>query len=451
MWRDEGRPPHGAARNLRRRRFFLDGVAILRDHSLQETFYTSSEGPGIPAQPESDQMETSGHPDPAIVKPDSLPRHSVLAPVIIGLGLAAITADFARAADAYLPIVMPITGFLSVEGGSQRNGAVMALEHAPGGKSIDFPIFDTGTSATGAATALDKALSSQKAIAAAVSVFGTEMVAMMPVATEYKVPLLTISGLAKITESGNPFIFRFLPNDREIKVAHARYVVEVMHKTKIALISDTTAYGQGGYVLLQEDFAKLGVKPVYEDSSIAPDTKDMSPLLAKVKASGADVIVVHSVSTPMTLIVKQAKAAGLNLPIVNSSSIVEPTAVALFEPAELAGVCAETPSAPEARPTPRIKEWADAYTKRFGIEPDGLALGQYDGVMMALTLIAKGAKTPEDLGAALQRETYEGVAMTYKSNGHGDLAHDADIVCWDGTSRIPKIVIHYSGEQLVLK
>ena len=246
---------------------------------------------------------------------DHTTAQASLPPLVVGLGLGArSTDDFANAADAYLPIVMPITGFLSVEGGSQRNGAVMALEQAPGGMKVDFPIFDTGTSATGAATALDKALSSQKAIAAAVTVFGTEMVAMMPVAAEYKVPLLTISGLAKITESGNPYIFRFLPNDREIKVAHARYVVEVMKKTKIALISDTTAYGQGGFALLQEDFAKLGTKPVFEDNSIAPDTKDMSPLLAKVKASGADVIVLHAVSTPMTLITKQIKSTGLEHP-----------------------------------------------------------------------------------------------------------------------------------------
>src|SRR3984885_5320745 len=235
---------------------------------------------------------------------------NALAPLVIGLGLAGIAGGIARAADAYLPIVMPITGFLSVEGGSQRNGAVMALEHAPGGKTIDYPIFDTGTSATGAATALDKALSNGKPIAAAVSVFGTEMVAMMPVAAEYKVPLLTISGLAKITESENPYIFRFLPNDREIKVAHARYVVEKLNKTKIALISDTTAYGQGGFVLLKEDFTKLGAKLVYEDSPIAPDPKDMSPPLSKVKASGAEAIVVHSVAEPMALIVKQARAAG---------------------------------------------------------------------------------------------------------------------------------------------
>src|SRR5262249_31389922 len=114
--------------------------------------------------------------------------------VTLALGMAAVTLDVTAAADAYFPIVMPITGFLALEGGSQRNGAVMAFEHAPGGKTVDFPIYDTGTSATGAATALDKALSGQKALAAAASVFGTEMVAMMPIAAEYKVPLITIAG-----------------------------------------------------------------------------------------------------------------------------------------------------------------------------------------------------------------------------------------------------------------
>lgn len=356
----------------------------------------------------------------------------------------------ALAADYYFPIVMPITGFLSVEGGSQRNGAVMAFETASG-LSVDYPVYDTGTSATGAAAALDKALSSGKAVAAATSIFGTEMVAMMPIAEEYKVPLLTISGLSKITESGNPYIFRFLPNDREIKVAHARYVKEQLNLTNPALIGDTTAYGQGGFKLLQENFAKLGIKPAFEDSSIAPDTKDMTPLLTKVKQSGADSIVVHTVAAPMALIIKQARASGMDLPIITGSSLVEPTVTVLFEPAELANACAETPSAPEARATPEMKAWADAYKQRFGIEPDGLALGQYDAVMMALKLIGEGANTAEKLREALQKATYTGVAMTYKSDGEGDMAHDADIVCWDGKSRVPNIAAHYAGEDLVLK
>jgi branched-chain amino acid transport system substrate-binding protein len=361
------------------------------------------------------------------------------------------TAGGAVAAEYYIPVVVPVTGFLSVEGGSQRNGAVMALENPPEGVQVRYEVYDTTTSPTGGAQAMDQALSAGDAIASAVSVFGTETVAMVPVGTEYGVPMLTISGLSTLTESGNPWVFRFLPNDREIKVAHARYVVEELKKTKPALIGDTTSYGQGGFALLKENFAKLGVTPAFEDSSIAPDTKDMSPLLTKIKESGADSIVIHTIGAPMFLIIKQAKAAGIDLPLIVGSSIVEPTATVLFEPAELGGVCAETPSAPEARATPKMKEWADAYMAKFNQEPDGLALGQYDGVMMALQMIANGATTAEEMRDALASSTYEGVAMTYKSSGGGDMAHDADIVCYDGKTRIPVIAKHYSGEELVLK
>jgi branched-chain amino acid transport system substrate-binding protein len=364
--------------------------------------------------------------------------------------IAALASSSALAIDVNIPIVMPITGFMSVEGGAQRNGALLALERAPASVKVQSEIYDTGTSATGAAAALDKALSARPAIAAAISIFGTEVVAMMPVAKEFKVPMLTISGLSRVTESDNPYMFRFLPNDREIKVAHARYVVEKLNKKKIALVGDLTAYGQGGFKLLQEYFGKLGVKPVMEDS-VAPDAKDMSPLLRKIRDSGADVIVIHTVAQPMALIVKQARVAGIDLPIVNGSSIVEPHITALFEPKELANVCAETPSVPEARATPEMKAWADAYKAKFGLEPDGLALGQYDGVMMALTLIGNGADTSEKLIAAFHGTTYKGVAMTYKSNGKGDMSHDADIVCWDGTSRIPSRAAHYAGEEMVLK
>jgi branched-chain amino acid transport system substrate-binding protein len=168
-------------------------------------------------------------------------KHSISTRAVVGLGLLAAVPVSARAADVYLPIVVPVTGFMSVAGGSQRNGAVMAAQNAPSGLKVEAPVFDTGTSASGAATALDKALSDKPALAASASVFGTETVAMVPVSADYKVPLLTISGLSKLTESGNKYVFRFLPNDREIKVAHARYVVDTLKAKKIALIGDTTA------------------------------------------------------------------------------------------------------------------------------------------------------------------------------------------------------------------
>lgn len=357
----------------------------------------------------------------------------------------------ATAAEVYLPIVMPITGFLSVEGASQRNGAVMAIEDAPKGVTVKFEIFDTGTSATGAATALERALNSGKAVAVPSTVFGTEMVAMAPIALEYKVPLITISGLAKLTESGNDYIYRFLPSDREIKVAQVHYAIKVLGKTKPALITDNTAYGQGGKVHMEEILQKMGVNPAYQEE-IAFNQKDMTALIDKITRAGADVIFLHMVSHPMALVVKQARALGIDLPIVTSSSMVAPTATALVEPSDLAGVCGETPSAPEAAATDKIKEWADRYRARFGVEPDGLALAQYDGVAMALHLVAtKNVSTAEEMRAALSSSTYEGIAKTYKSNGHGNMAHDADVVCYDGSSRIPTVARHYTPEELMMK
>jgi branched-chain amino acid transport system substrate-binding protein len=44
---------------------------------------------------------------------------------------------------------------------------------------------------------------------------------------------------------------------------------------------------------------------------------------------------------------------------------------------------------------------------------------------------------------ALTSKRYQGLAMTYYSDGKGNMAHDAIIVCYDGTSRVPAIVKRY--------
>ena len=365
---------------------------------------------------------------------------SILAVAIV----AGIPSIGVRAAEVKIPIVVPITGYLSVEGGSQRNGAVMALSNPPAGVTVTYEVVDTGTSATGAANALERALSAGDAIAVAASVFGTELLAMMPIALDHKVPLITISGTAKITEMGNPYILRFFPSDAVVKVAHARYAVEELGKKRPAVIYDTTAYGQSGHDHLLENFKKLGVTPVF-DEVVSLDVKDMLPVLNRVKQANADVLILHMIAQPMALIIKQAKAMGLNLPVVAGSSMIEPTAAELLEPAELKDVCGETGSSPASGGAPEMEKWAADYRTAFNTDPDGLALAQYDGLMMVLEAVAKGAKTPEDVRAALSSTTYKGIAMTYKSNGRGDMAHSAVIACYDGTTRTPTIAKRYEN------
>src|SRR5262249_5023384 len=107
------------------------------------------------------------------------------------------------------------------------------------------------------------------------------------------------------------------------------------------------------------------------------------------------------------------------------------------------GVCAETNASPVSGGSPEIDRFLAQYRAEFKTEPDGYALGQYDGVMMMLAAAAKGVVTPEGVTKELSSTTYRGLAMTYKSDGQGNMAHSAIIVCYDGTSRTPKIVKRY--------
>jgi branched-chain amino acid transport system substrate-binding protein len=360
------------------------------------------------------------------------------------LGFAVALAGVAPAASAQaidIPILVPVTGFLSLEGQSQRDGALLALNEAPGGIASLHPVFDTATSPEIAVNALEKALG-DKPIAVVASMLGTQMLAMLPVAQDAKVPLVTISGTAKITALGNPWVFRFFPGDSVVKVAHARYVIEVLGKEHPAIIYQNDAYGQSGLDYLTKTFTSRGVKPVLSEG-VDVAVKDLLPVLSKARAAGADVIVAHLHAPSTALLIKQAVSGAGGLPIVAGSAMATPATAALLEPAELRGVCAESASAPNVPNTPAGERFLAAYRTAYHADPDTYALAQYDGTMMVLDAIAKGAGSSEALRAALATGSYEGVAMRYKSDGTGDMAHSAIIVCYDGTSRLPKIVRRY--------
>lgn len=353
-----------------------------------------------------------------------------------------------RADEVSIPVLVPLTGFLSLEGQSQRNGALLALRHPPPGIKATTEVADTGVSPEIAVNALEKALGG-KPLAIVASMLGTQMLAMMPLAAEAKVPLVTISGTAKITEMGNPWVFRFFPGDEIVKVAQARYTVEVLGKKRPAIIYQTTAYGQSGRTHLDATFRKLGAPPVFEEG-IGVDVKDLLPVLAKAKGAGADALAIQLHAPSTALLIRQAASMGLGLPIVAGSAIHQPSTAALLEPGELKDVCAESAASPISGGGAALESWVAAYREAYHAEPDAYALAQYDGTMMVLREAAAGARTREALRQALATARYDGLAMTYKSDGSGNMAHSAVILCYDGASRAPKIVQRYENLDGVL-
>jgi branched-chain amino acid transport system substrate-binding protein len=337
-----------------------------------------------------------------------------------------------------LPILVPITGALALEGQSQRDGALLAFESLKQGPPFHHPVFDTSSNPQIAVQAFERALSeSPKPRALMGPIDGNSMLALLPLAARENVALLAVSGTARLTELGSKHIFRFFPSDAVVKAAQARYAVEELKRTKVALVYQNTAYGQSGNEQLGRWFESLGAKIVYRNS-VPVTTKELSGVIAQVRDSGADVVALQLHSGSSALFVQQAARAGLDLPIVGGSALHQPSTAALLEPRELKGVCAETASAPAA--DLKLADFARDYRARYKTEPDAFALAAYDAIQAA----ALAARSPRPLHESLAELSYAGLAMTYRSNGKGDMAHDAIIVCYDGTSRTPRIAKRYA-------
>jgi branched-chain amino acid transport system substrate-binding protein len=352
-------------------------------------------------------------------------------------------AASAQSKPVTIPVLVPLTGFLSLEGTSQRNGADLALREAADA-GVRYDVSDTATSPEVAVNALERAMTGDNVIAIVAPMLGTQMLALVPLADEFNVPLVTVSGTAKITELGSPNVYRFFPGDVVVKRAHARYALEELGIKRPAIVFQTTAYGQSGRAELAKNLTELGSPPVVEEA-IDVSVKDMLPVLSKVRASGADGIMLHLHAGSTALVIKQARAAGIDLPIVAGSAMHQPQTAALLEPRELAGVCAESGSSPISGGTPQMEDFAKRYRAAFGSQPDAFALGQYDAVRMILAAVGSGARTPDAIRDALANNSHDGLAMRYRSDGKGNMAHDAVIICYDGADRIPDIVKRYEN------
>jgi branched-chain amino acid transport system substrate-binding protein len=354
-----------------------------------------------------------------------------------------------RAAEINIPVLVPVTGVFSLEGGAQRNGALLAMRRAPKSVRVTGEVYDTAVAPDVGVQAFERAISKDRPTAVVASMIGIQLLAMLPIGQEAKVPMLTTSGTARITEMNNPWIFRFFPADPLAKEVHVRYVVDELKKRRIALVYQTTAYGQSGRTEIVERLKRVNLEPVMQEA-LELSTRDMSPVMGKIRAANPDVVMLHIHSAPTALFLRAAAQANLGLPIVAGSAIHQPSTAALLEPAELAGVCGETNASPVSAETAEMRTFLKLYREEFAGEPDGFALGQYDGVMMMLEAVAKGAQTPAEVAKALSTATYKGLAMTYKSDGKGNMAHTGVIVCYDGKTRIPKVAKRYENVTGVL-
>lgn len=132
---------------------------------------------------------------------------------------------------------------------------------------------------------------------------------------------------ARYAKEPQNYIFRVSMVDREQLALLAAYAVKASKTKNVAIIADTTGYGQAATKDLQEIFALHGIKPVGIEK-FGPKDTDMTSQLAKLKAAGADMIITGSLADATAQVLKSMEKmdyypgllstwGSINTPLVN--------------------------------------------------------------------------------------------------------------------------------------
>jgi branched-chain amino acid transport system substrate-binding protein len=188
---------------------------------------------------------------------------------------------------------------------------------------------------------------------------------------------------------------------------------------KVAILADSTNYGQLGRADLVKALEKKGVKPVAEEKYNIGDV-DMTAQLLKAKQAGAEAVLTYGIGPELAQIANGMEKIGWHVPIVGSWTL----AMANF--IDNAGKNGEGTRMPQTfiqdPSTPKRKSFIDAYVKAYnppgGRMPSAVSAAQgYDSVFLLAAAIKQAGSTDgTKIAAALEdlKEPVEGVITTYK-------------------------------------
>jgi branched-chain amino acid transport system substrate-binding protein len=249
-------------------------------------------------------------------------RNKLLASVAI---VASLAFTAAAQADIVIGLVSPLTGPVAAYGDQVKNGAQAAVDNinAAGGilgEKVTLKLADdAGDPKQGVSAAnllvgesvhyVVGPVTSGVAMAAS-DVFAENGVLMVtPTATA---PDLTARGLTNVLRTCGR-------DDQQAEVA-AAYVLKNLKDKKIAVVDDKGTYGKG----LADSFkAALNAGGVTEVShnSLNPGEKDLSALVTRLKADGAEVVYFGGYHPEGGLLARQLADAGVKATIIGGEGL----------------------------------------------------------------------------------------------------------------------------------
>jgi len=253
---------------------------------------------------------------------------AAVAPLATGLPLS--TRAQAKAVD--VGVILPLSGANAQFGTNSRNGIELVAEeiNAAGGiKSlagarINLIVADATSTPTTAANVAQRLISQNQCVAILGAFASSLTIAILEVTERRGIPLLTMSFADQITGRGFKNVFQVVSKASVIGRAQFDHAVAIASAAgekirRVGIMYEDTAYGTAQATGLRGAAKDAGVELVMDDAYPLGIT-DVTPLITRLRASGAQLVFPVSYLNDSLLIIRTMRQQRIEIPAVGGAA-----------------------------------------------------------------------------------------------------------------------------------
>jgi branched-chain amino acid transport system substrate-binding protein len=256
--------------------------------------------------------------------------------VILSFLVLAVLVSAPQAAPIKIGLEIPFSGNDALEGQNIKRGTDMAAEEinkAGGvlGEPLQLVVGDNQCDSAVGVAAIRRLIDSDKVVVTLGSLCSSVSLAVMPILQQQKIASLDVTATnpqitAQSGVGGNIWKFRMNLNDLLMNQVFAKDIIG-KEASKLAIFSVNTDYGRGVIDVVKQTIPGKVVTTEFFQYGDA----DFRPQLTRIKAAGADGILIAADSPEAAKIITQMYELGLKMKIYGRGTVVTDGTLSLLQ------------------------------------------------------------------------------------------------------------------------
>lgn len=318
------------------------------------------------------------------------PIHLTRRAALLGAATLAVAAPARAADDVRVGVSGPLTGEAAQYGEQWQRGFALALAvingHGGGigGRRLVLEFEDSQNDPRQAVAIAQKFVADPGIVAELGDFSSTTSMAASPVYQRGRLVQLGFTNSNPKFTLGGDYMWSPGASSNEEQPQLADLAIGRLGFRRPAVLHLDTDYGANAAQLFTLAAKQRGAEVVASQGYL-PDERDFRSVLTRVKQARPDGLVLESYYSDAALIVRQAREAGLDVPIVGNGSMFSPKFIELAGAAS-EGVYTESEFVPQD-PRPEVQAFVTAYRAGYNDDPDLFVALAYDAVILTATVL----------------------------------------------------------------